>query len=181
MTPAASIALTRFQHGVEVRPTAAASCCTVWRESRCSASRIAWSVRSRTIMLSVGDFAPVHSTRIGFCDKERSTFSAPAGRLHDPPRSPGSVMPQTLLRPDYKLADNLSARDGVVFLTGTQALIRLALMQSARDAARGIRSQGFISGYRGSPLGMVDQQAWKAAAQLDKAGVKFLPAINEEL
>jgi indolepyruvate ferredoxin oxidoreductase len=90
-------------------------------------------------------------------------------------------MPQTLLRPDYQLADNLSARDGVVFLTGTQALIRLALMQSARDAARGIASQGFISGYRGSPLGMVDQQAWKAAKLLDAAKVKFLPAINEEL
>ena len=54
-------------------------------------------------------------------------------------------------------------------------------MQRARDAARGIASQGFISGYRGSPLGMVDQQAWKAAKLLDAAGVKFLPAINEEL
>ena len=43
-------------------------------------------------------------------------------------------MPQTLLRPNYRLADNLAAESGVVFLTGTQALIRLALMQSARDA-----------------------------------------------
>ncbi|MGZ5130765.1 MAG: indolepyruvate ferredoxin oxidoreductase family protein [Caldimonas sp.] len=90
-------------------------------------------------------------------------------------------MPQTLLRPEYQLADNLAAGSGVVFLTGTQALIRLALMQSARDAAQGVKSQGFISGYRGSPLGMVDQQAWKAAKLLDQAGVKFLPAINEEL
>ena len=89
-------------------------------------------------------------------------------------------MPQTLLRSNYRLADNLAAA-GVVFLTGTQALIRLALMQSARDAAFGVKSQGFISGYRGSPLGMVDQQAWKASKLLDKAGVKFLPAINEEL
>ena len=90
-------------------------------------------------------------------------------------------MPQTLARPNYRLADNLAADRGVVFLTGTQALIRLALMQAARDAAKGVKSQGFISGYRGSPLGMVDQQAWKAAKQLDQAGVKFLPAINEEL
>jgi indolepyruvate ferredoxin oxidoreductase len=90
-------------------------------------------------------------------------------------------MPQTLLRPNYRLADNLAAPGGVVFLTGTQALIRLALMQSTRDAAAGVRSQGFISGYRGSPLGMVDQQAWKASKLLDAAGVKFLPAINEEL
>jgi len=90
-------------------------------------------------------------------------------------------MPETLLRHDYRLADNLAAKEGVVFLTGTQALIRLALMQSWRDASVGIASQGFISGYRGSPLGMVDQQAWKAAKLLDAAGVKFLPAINEEL
>ena len=90
-------------------------------------------------------------------------------------------MPQTLARPEYRLADNLAASDGVVFLTGTQALIRLALMQAARDAAAGVKSQGFVSGYRGSPLGMVDQQAWKAAKLLDAAGVKFLPAINEEL
>ena len=54
-------------------------------------------------------------------------------------------------------------------------------MQRRVDAAAGLASQGFISGYRGSPLGMVDQQAWKAAKLLDAAGVKFLPAINEEL
>ncbi|HEY4959000.1 MAG TPA: indolepyruvate ferredoxin oxidoreductase family protein, partial [Caldimonas sp.] len=90
-------------------------------------------------------------------------------------------MPASLARPDYALADNLGARDGTVFLTGTQALIRLTLMQRQRDAAAGLASQGFISGYRGSPLGMVDQQAWKAAKLLDAAGVKFLPAINEEL
>ena len=90
-------------------------------------------------------------------------------------------MPASLARPDYALADNLGARAGTVFMTGTQALIRLALMQRQRDAAIGLASQGFISGYRGSPLGMVDQQAWKAAKLLDAAGVKFLPAINEEL
>ena len=90
-------------------------------------------------------------------------------------------MPASLARPDYRLADNLAATTGAVFLTGTQALIRLALMQHQRDAAAGLATQGFISGYRGSPLGMVDQQAWKASKLLDAAGVKFLPAINEEL
>src|SRR5205085_10470514 len=181
-TPAASIAFTRFQHGVEVRPTAAASCCTVWRESRCSASRIAWSVRSRTIMLRFPCERRVHSPLNRKLDKERSTFSASTRKL---PASAapagGPSMPQTLARPAYRLADNLAASVGVVFLTGTQALIRLALMQAARDTAAGVKSQGFISGYRGSPLGMVDQQAWKAKKLLDGAGVKFLPAINEEL
>ena len=90
-------------------------------------------------------------------------------------------MPASLARPDYALADNLVAKSGSVFLTGTQALIRLLLMQHALDAAAGVKSNGFISGYRGSPLGMVDQQAWKAGKQLEAAGVKFLPAINEEL
>ncbi len=90
-------------------------------------------------------------------------------------------MSEPLLRLNYRLADNLAAHAGAIFLTGTQALIRLALMQRARDAARGWATQGFISGYRGSPLGMVDLQAWKAAPLLEAAGVRFLPAVNEEL
>jgi len=49
-----------------------------------------------------------------------------------------------------------------VFLSGTQALVRLLLMQRERDRAAGLNTQGFISGYRGSPLGMVDQAVWKA-------------------
>jgi indolepyruvate ferredoxin oxidoreductase len=81
----------------------------------------------------------------------------------------------------YRLADNFGATSGSVFLTGTQALIRLLLMQRRLDAAAGLSTAGFLSGYRGSPLGMVDQQAWKAKAQLDAAGVAFLPAINEDL
>ncbi|MGS1073611.1 indolepyruvate ferredoxin oxidoreductase family protein [Burkholderia glumae] len=82
---------------------------------------------------------------------------------------------------DYRLADNLTATRGRVFLTGTQALVRLLLMQRALDAARGVDSAGFVSGYRGSPLGMVDQQMWKAKKLLDASRVRFLPAINEEL
>jgi len=81
----------------------------------------------------------------------------------------------------YRLADNLSATSGRIFLTGTQALVRLALTQSALDRRRGWNTAGFISGYRGSPLGMVDQQLWKAGQALDAAGIRFLPAINEEL
>jgi indolepyruvate ferredoxin oxidoreductase len=89
--------------------------------------------------------------------------------------------PSTIVRPDYKLADSLWARDGQIFLTGTQALVRLMIMQRQRDAAAGINTQGFISGYRGSPLGMVDQAVWKAGKQFEEQGIRFLPAINEEL
>jgi len=90
-------------------------------------------------------------------------------------------MPQTLARPDYQLADALWARDGQVFLTGTQALVRLMLMQRQRDAQAGLATQGFISGYRGSPLGMVDKAVWQAGKRFEEQGIRFLPAINEEL
>ena len=89
-------------------------------------------------------------------------------------------MDPTTLRP-YELSDNLRAGSGTVWLTGTQALVRLMLMQRQRDAAAGLRTGGFVSGYRGSPLGMVDQQMWKAGPLLQAAGVQFLPAINEDL
>ncbi|WP_374666105.1 indolepyruvate ferredoxin oxidoreductase family protein [Ramlibacter sp.] len=89
--------------------------------------------------------------------------------------------PSPLLRPDYELSHSLWATGGSVFLTGTQALIRLLLMQRQRDAAAGWHTRGFLSGYRGSPLGMVDQQVWKAGKRFEEAGLRFLPAINEEL
>src|SRR5262245_39281714 len=92
-----------------------------------------------------------------------------------------SALLSSLARPDYRLADSVWAESGVVFLTGTQALVRLALMQRRRDAARGLNTQGFISGYRGSPLGMVDKAIWAAGAKLKEAGIRFVPAINEEL
>ena len=81
----------------------------------------------------------------------------------------------------YALADTLRATAGQVFLTGTQALVRLPLMQRALDAQRGLATAGFVTGYRGSPLGKVDQQMWKAKGLLEPAGIQFLPAINEDL
>ena len=86
-----------------------------------------------------------------------------------------------LKRPDYQLSDNLWADTGSVFITGTQALIRILTMQGRRDAARGLHTQGFVSGYRGSPLGMVDQAIWKAGARFKETGIRFVPAVNEEL
>jgi indolepyruvate ferredoxin oxidoreductase len=84
-------------------------------------------------------------------------------------------------RPDYRLSDNLWAECGAIYLTGTQALVRLLVMQRQRDAAAGWNTQGFISGYRGSPLGMVDQAVWKAGQKFTESGIRFVPAINEEL
>src|SRR3954464_14242020 len=87
----------------------------------------------------------------------------------------------SIVRPDYQLRDSLWGQRGAIFLTGTQALVRLMLMQRQRDAAAGLDTRGFISGYRGSPLGMVDQQGWKAGKKREEGGIRFLPAINEEL
>ena len=71
-----------------------------------------------------------------------------------------------LRRPDYRLSDSLWADSGTIFLTGTQALVRLLAMQRQRDAAAGLNTRGFVSGYRGSPLGMVDLAIWKAGSRL---------------
>ncbi|MBV8617291.1 MAG: indolepyruvate ferredoxin oxidoreductase family protein [Curvibacter sp.] len=91
------------------------------------------------------------------------------------------TLPSTGFRPDFKLSDNLWAESGQVFLTGTQALVRLLLMQRSRDQAQGLNTQGFVSGYRGSPLGMLDQAIWKVGKKFSDHGVRFIPAINEEL
>lgn len=82
---------------------------------------------------------------------------------------------------DYSLHHNVWATEGAISLSGTQALVRLMLMQRALDARQGWNTRGFISGYRGSPLGMVDQVIWKQGQRLQQAGVEFVPAINEEL
>src|ERR1700676_1233941 len=82
---------------------------------------------------------------------------------------------------NYQLTDNLNAAHGRIFLTATQALVRVVLMQRQLDRAAGLNTAGFVSGYRGSPLGMVDQQLWKANKLLASHDVRFLPAINEEL
>ena len=92
-----------------------------------------------------------------------------------------SAATSPIVRPDYQLDYSLWAGGGAVFLTGTQALVRLMLMQRQRDAAAGLDTRGFLSGSRGSPLGMVDQAVWKTGKKFEAAGLRFLPAINEEL
>ena len=74
---------------------------------------------------------------------------------------------------------NLSKR--FVLLSGTQALVRLPMMQKARDAAAGHNTAGYITGYRGSPLGAVDMQMERAEKQLTASDVKFQPGLNEDL
>lgn len=81
----------------------------------------------------------------------------------------------------YSLEDRYTRQTGRVFLTGTQALVRILLDQRDRDIADGINSGGFVSGYRGSPLGGVDLELWRAKKLLGDRRIEFLPAVNEDL
>ena len=82
---------------------------------------------------------------------------------------------------NYELNDRYRRESGRVFLTGTQALVRIALMQRTIDKAAGLNTAGFISGYRGSPLGAFDLELWRAQSFLDESNIEFLPAVNEDL
>ena len=79
------------------------------------------------------------------------------------------------------LEDKYTLPQGRVFLTGTQALIRLLLLQRERDQRAGLNTAGFVSGYRGSPLGALDLSLWKATKFLERAHIKFQPGLNEDL
>ncbi|MCB1699908.1 MAG: indolepyruvate ferredoxin oxidoreductase family protein [Halioglobus sp.] len=67
------------------------------------------------------------------------------------------------------------------YMTGIEALVRLPMLQHQRDMQRGLNTAAFISGYRGSPLGGVDQAMWKAKSWLKKHNVYFQPGVNEDL
>ena len=79
------------------------------------------------------------------------------------------------------LDDKYVAESGQVFMTGIQALVRLPMLQQRRDERAGLTTGTFISGYRGSPLGSVDQQLWQAREFLGRHRVHFQPGVNEEL
>ncbi len=80
-----------------------------------------------------------------------------------------------------ELEAKYSRISGRVFLSGTQALVRLPMMQRERDAAAGLNTAGYVSGYRGSPLGGYDLQLQAAGSRLAAANIKFVPGVNEDL
>ena len=79
------------------------------------------------------------------------------------------------------LDDKYSLEHGRAFMSGTQALVRLPMLQKKRDAMFGLKTGGFISGYRGSPLGGYDQALWQAKSHLAAQDIVFQPGVNEEL
>ena len=79
------------------------------------------------------------------------------------------------------LDDRYERESGALYLTGSQALVRLALMQKARDRRAGLNTGCFISGYRGSPMHNADKELWRAQRFLYRADIHFQPAVNEDL
>ncbi|MGB3864258.1 MAG: indolepyruvate ferredoxin oxidoreductase family protein [Xanthobacteraceae bacterium] len=82
---------------------------------------------------------------------------------------------------EISLEDRFTKAHGTVLLTGVQALVRLLMLQHDHDKARGVNTAGFISGYRGSPLGGLDREIVRASKYLDPRNIVFQPGVNEEL
>ncbi len=91
------------------------------------------------------------------------------------PESIRKALESVTLDDKYRLAE------GRAFMSGVQALVRLPMLQRTRDAREGLRTAGFISGYRGSPLGTYDQALWQAREHLAAQNIVFQPGVNEEL
>ena len=79
------------------------------------------------------------------------------------------------------LDDKYTLAKGRAYMNGTQALVRLLMLQHERDMKAGLNTAGFVSGYRGSPLGAVDQTLWKAKKHLEQHHIAFQPGLNEDL
>ena len=79
------------------------------------------------------------------------------------------------------LEDKYVLESGRIYLSGTQALVRLPMIQKRRDEAAGLNTGSFITGYRGSPLGALDQELWRAKKFLSKHNIRFQAGVNEDL
>lgn len=88
---------------------------------------------------------------------------------------------QSALNTGVHLDDKYRLTAGRAYLSGIEALVRLSMLQHQRDVARGLNTAGYISGYRGSPVGGLDQALWKAKVYLDRHNIVFNPGLNEDL
>ncbi|MCG3170920.1 MAG: hypothetical protein CALGDGBN_02491 [Pseudomonadales bacterium] len=86
-----------------------------------------------------------------------------------------------MLRHNVTLDDKYTLAGGRAYMSGIEALVRLLMLQRQRDRERGLNTAGFVSGYRGSPLGSFDLALWHAAAHLARHDVVFRPGVNEDL
>lgn len=98
--------------------------------------------------------------------------------------APHTAAQVKVLKQDSKhisLEDKYCLEKGRVFLNGAQALVRLTMLQAQRDRKAGLKTAGFVSGYRGSPLGGVDQAFWRAKDHLEALDIRFQAGLNEDL
>ena len=79
------------------------------------------------------------------------------------------------------LDDKYDLTKSRIFVTGFQAIVRLCLMQKERDRRAGLNTAGYVTGYRGSPLGTLDLQFIRAQRALDKYDVRFQAGVNEDI
>jgi indolepyruvate ferredoxin oxidoreductase len=79
------------------------------------------------------------------------------------------------------LDDKYTAAEGRVLISSVQSLVRLPIVQKQRDTAAGLTTAGYITGYRGSPIGVYDAALWGAKDHLAASGIEFIPGVNEEL
>ncbi|GAA0408195.1 indolepyruvate ferredoxin oxidoreductase family protein [Cocleimonas flava] len=96
-------------------------------------------------------------------------------------QSSKQVTKQEIKLAEVSLDDKYKLNTTRAYITGIEALVRLPMLQHQRDQERGLNTAGFVSGYRGSPLGGVDQAMWKAKKYLDEHNITFVPGINEDL
>ncbi len=92
-----------------------------------------------------------------------------------------AALAQTARLASVTLDDKYKATEGRVYLNGMQALTRLTIMQRQRDMAAGLNTAGYVTGYRGSPLGGLDQAMMAARKHLDEHHIRFQPGVNEDL
>src|SRR3990167_9887010 len=205
MKPCASSARTRRQHGAADRPTRLASSALVRRPSVCSSFRMA---RSNLSSVSIGRIIQEESflllANLGMKSKHlsapgsytvRHTGCGRPGRFssqmpptrwlstHAGDNKMNAPLPEHIRRAleTVTLDDKYSLDHGRAFMSGVQALVKLPMLQRQRDALQGKNTAGFISGYRGSPLGGYDQALQKAAPYLKQQNIVFQPGVNEEL
>ncbi|WP_321790570.1 indolepyruvate ferredoxin oxidoreductase family protein [Burkholderia pyrrocinia] len=104
--------------------------------------------------------------------------------MNAPDHAVASLPPAETAAPSadsVSLDDKYTLEKGRVYISGTQALVRLPMLQKARDLKAGLNTAGFVSGYRGSPLGALDQSLWKAKRHLQANDIVFQPGVNEDL
>ena len=85
------------------------------------------------------------------------------------------------VKTEISLDDKYQLERGVALMSGTQALVRLPMLQRQRDRVAGLHTAGFISGYRGSPIGNYDRELWRARELLQAHDIVFKPGVNEDL